>query len=212
MSESTHAVTVSLVTKPDRARRDFPELMANRSSGRLIQVDYPVRIGPEGIDPKKNKFAAWLATHISTTDFRDDASLVHLLKPYTAGQRLMREMLEDAERLAHHGFGDAIDSLESRIRRFQKTIKTCGNGVFDRLVTAHFTWPVYGSQAIVHIDSPEAYFEHCAQTIRRMGAVPLAAGLAKARPDDSLLRTFAGGMGLMLVNRYDSERVLALTA
>lgn len=203
MSIEAKTIRVSLVITPDRALQDFPAKISKRRHSALLEASYSVSIGPGGIDPSTNKFAAWLASEIATTNFSDDASRLTLVRSFTNGQAYIKEMLERTCQVAHGSFEKSLDFLEASLERQRQIVSTYGADSLNRLVVERFDWPVYG----VSFDSPEQYFTYCAGCIRRMGAVPVAAGLSGSRPEPSLLRTFANGAGLDLVDRYDRERL-----
>lgn len=195
--------TVNLVATKERLLADFPA-DAERINARpgVMSADY--RVDTE----RCTKLGGWLAEHIGTTRFDDDASQLTLMVPATEfglvvgelGQSLARDTkisnLQSAERV----FG----RLEAWIHQQRGVLDMYGDSLFSRRVF-EFQWPVFGSRKAGDAETPETYFDACARQIRQMGAVIVRAGLSGERPPLSLQRTITNAAEWLL-EEYDGNR------
>lgn len=197
--------TVDLVATSETVQRYFPDA-ANRTG--VLSAPFP--IVPETC---RTQLGRWLAEHIHTTRFDDDASRCSILLPHThfglsvrdLGERISRDYraadsLDDADR--------AFDALERWVSEQRKILKAYGPTQLQYCIE-QYRWPVFGSAAAEGANTPEAYFDLCASAIRATGGVILRAGLSNAEPPASLVRTMAAkhGGGDTLLRRY--QRALA---
>lgn len=201
---------VNLVATPEAIRRYHPDARdpGSRCAPGIMSADFPV-------DPArcKTSLGTWLATHIATTRFDDDASAVVLLLPQTeAGVRLLelQRHLPGADVTQEATFLRVIARLRTALDEIERLRAMYGDALFERRVQ-RYAWPVFGSRAGgVHdgVDTPEAFFDWCARSIRRTGGVILSAGLGRVRPPNSLIATMSEGRGLELLHQYENEKFL----
>jgi hypothetical protein len=81
--------TVNLVSTPEKIREYHPDARDPRGSYApgIMSADFP--IDPTGCS---TKLGAWLASHVSTTRFDDDASRCQILLPVTEEGLEVREL------------------------------------------------------------------------------------------------------------------------
>lgn len=204
--------TVTLVANQDAIERYHPGAALRNDPGLnpgIVSAAFPV-------DPTKCKSALgrWLAEHILTTRFDDDASLVKIVIPATEEGLHIKELakkLAQQQRVESAAEAEAVYAgLEKWINERRKLLMVYGSALFEYRVIA-FNWPVFGSRAAGGALTPEAYFDECAKMMRTTGGVILKTGFGEV-PPDSLLNSMAsdvgGGLALLAKHRGQENAVI----
>lgn len=206
--------TVNLVATPPVVDLYFTQAEQGNHAGKnsIISANFP-------INPAEcaTVLGRWLAEHIFTTRFDDDASRCRLLLPITAQGEAIRQFADNLSRNREVRSVEATErilkGIEDWMVRQRKIIHAYGETVCDYSVI-QFQWPVFGSAAAGKLKSntPEAYFDACGGMIRGSGGVILGAGLGGAIPPDSLTRTMAtkAGGGDNLLRRYKEHQAKSI--
>lgn len=197
-TENENIVFVNLVSTPEQIRRSFPE--CGKSFSGIVSADYPVNISK--IQSKLGKF---LASHITTTRFDDDAHRVLLVTNRTEWDLHMLELAQRIERMGGVPPHECIARIEEELSRLLGTLKMYGEEQFTILRSYYYQWPVYGSANAGNAITPEQFFDHCANQIRRQDAVVAWAGLGQTPLPESIAQTMAGNKGSIIIEKWRKQ-------
>lgn len=198
-SEEQKIVFVNLVSTPEQIYRSFPE--CGKSFSGIVSADYPVNVSKI-----QSKLGQFLARHISTTRFDDDAHMVLLITNRTEWDLHMSELARRIENFRGLSPYECIGLIEEHLSRLAGTIKMYGKEQFSALRSYYYQWPVYGSANAGNVVTVEQFFDHCANQIRRADAVVAWAGLDKTPLPESIARTMAGNHGLELLDKWRKQQ------
>jgi len=194
-SDENKIVFINLVSTPEQINRSFPEFDGDVS--RIASIKYPV-----DINKVQSKLGQFLATHISTTRFDDDAHRVLLITNRTEWDLYMLELAKHIEMMRGIQPYECISRIEGEIASLRSMLKMYDEEQFTTLRSYYYQWPVYGSANAGDAVTPEQYFDHCANQIRRADAVVAWAGLGQTPIPESIARTMAGNHGLELLTKW----------
>jgi hypothetical protein len=165
------------------------------------------------VDPVacKTALGRWLAEHIHTTRFDDDASRCVIVTPYTEeglhARAFLSKLIAQPTTSALRSTADMQrlhDQMKVWLDERQRFLKTYGDDLF-RYRVIDFAWPVFGSRAAGSAASPEEYFDACAKQIRETNGVIRWAGLSRATLPPTLAATMANNSGLLLLRAYEAS-------
>jgi hypothetical protein len=193
--------TVELVATKEVVLRYHP----NRA------VASSVLSAPFPIEPGKCETALgeWLATHIVTTRFDDDASACQIVLPHSQASLYLRTMAND---LRNHTPAAtpkeqerAAAALAEQAKDLLSLLRAYPARALLRLQSVIYRWPVFGRRGTASM-TPEQYFDHCAIDIQSSGGVVEYAGLWRKPLPQELVQSTAGGRGAELIGRRHAGR------
>lgn len=189
--------TVRLATRVDRIARDFPDLGLSPRADGIGFADYQVDLDSFGDDG----LARYLAENIPTTE-RGLASRLLLVSVHSYGEQVLETAIR---RHLRRAVGDGPAHLAAQLRALADAVEAEDPEVWAVHRSTDYQWPIYGAMR-VDAETPEDYFRSCARVIRDGGWMPLKAGPEAVRPSMGLLRTFAGGHGVQIAERFWAAR------
>ena len=195
--------TVELTATRKAVRRYFPERQVTST---VLRAKFP-------IDPKNcaSELGQWLATHVRTTRFDDDASECWVILPYTEAGLFFKEwgdaLLRRTSARTQAEVEKTLNDLSGVIEHLRRVMKCFPIQTLLCQRKFSYCWPVFGHLATAGM-TPEAYFDYCAQDILSTGGVIEYAGLFRTPLPENLARTMAQGAGLGLL-KMGSYRAVA---
>lgn len=204
--------TVELVATEQAIQNAFPGASAARPGAvpGIMSAAFP-------IDPASCRTALgrWLAEHITTTRFDDDASKCVIITPYTEeglhARDFLSKLIAKPSTWALRS-SDDVQRLHKELRGWiegrERVMAVYGEELF-RYRVIDFAWPVFGSRAAGSAASAEEYFDTCARAIRETNGVIRSAGINRAKLPESIAATMANNGGLALLRAYEGAQSVA---
>lgn len=186
--------TIKLVASVSRIVKDFPEDANRAFHGAVASCTYPV-----DRSRLNGKLAIFLADHIGTTRFDDDASRLSIFTGRTVADDMIRRgvsghfkgtLMAVHEISPRHGsleaHAKALEAQAEALLRKADTIRShaAAHGQHEEPHIESYQWPVFTEK----YEDAADYINQCSGHIRSLG-IPFDVGLERATPPDSLLRT-----------------------
>lgn len=189
--------TVELVATKEVVLRYHP----NRSiASSVLSAPFPIEPGK-----CETALGEWLATHVETTRFDDDASVCQIVLPHSQASLCLSAMADGLPSHTRSGKPIELESaaahLACQAEELLSLLKTFPARTLLSPRSMMYRWPVFGRQRAVGM-TPERYFDYCATAIQRSGGVIEYAGLWRTPLPEGLAQTMAQGHGAKLIDRH----------
>lgn len=133
----------------------------------------------------KSGFGRWLAEHVWTTRRDDDLSTLFVTLRQTEMDISLAGVMEAMRKISVRNADDLerVSKLFTNWHQEQRGYAGAYAGEVFRPRSVVFEWPVLGSRAAEHIESPAAYFDLCAARIRALKPLKVRTWEGKEPPE-----------------------------
>ena len=199
-SEKPMTRTVELVATKDVVLRYYPNRDVVSS---VLTAQFPIQPGE-----CETALGQWLASHVMTTHFDDDASNCLIVLPDSQASLYLSKMADDLRTHTCAGTRRELESaaayLASQLEDLRSLLRVFGARPILSLQSMMYRWPVFNRQKAFGM-TPEGYFDYCATDIQRSGGVIEYVGLFRKPLPEELVKGMAGGRGAELLRRHKAR-------